>query len=582
MELANPRERDLDDDGSDSDLSSHDGGLRLDMGPDLGRTPADLRRTFVQELPARVRLERWNRLMETLSQPETTSLVLEKEDLMILATVSPRRKQRFRRALRGHAALRVVHLHPIIHVFSYSLFGLYAMLGATFSKMPSLQTIHITIRHHGAVAAIAFLLSRFKPTRRLTFEFEFLGEASCDAFIAPTPLFWLTVPSIDKAVRVHFEYDNNRPNAFYDSLANVPCFRYMVCTWWTDVAVRAEDVEILVVLLSLPCFQQFKFNFTAFTSAELASQLSRAIALSGVVRLEFHIDAQQPTSLLDWTTAISAGSLRELELVRPRFASEREYENFAGALSMMRNLEVFKLADGIPDNVAPALACAICRPTLKHLVVHTISNRFLQALGRSLRNCILLQECTLCEDSRHFFGSVVDTEAVLSILEGCCHCPELLTLVLPATTAWSLDCAVANCVVRCRKMVRLGINLEFPAHNCSSPELLLACKKHGVIELVELQVHPQDPLGPFRLGTLWDPQFLRDMERATKRNKENRIFKPRFEALPRGETPKERALFASALSKVVAVGSDNNFRPHLVYLALRSNTSFLLDARNGT
>lgn len=107
--------------------------------------------------------------------------------------------------------------------------------------------------------------------------------------------------------------------------------------------------------------------------------------------------------------------------------------------------------------------------------------------------------------------------------------------------------------------------------DCSSPELLAACRKQGVIEQVDLQ------LTSVRRPEIWSEEFREDITNVTRRNKEHRVYKARLEGLPKGDTRQDQALLARSLSSV-ASDHDDEFLPHLVYLALRMNTKFLLDA----
>ena len=502
----------------------------------------------------------------------------------LVKAAQPQQMTRFFQLLRNHASLQAVHLTPTFIRLGcdLSFVRFYSSLGATLAQMPSLDRIRIHCNggYDGEYVTTALLLCRFKPTRRVAIEFEFRGRP-CFHKTRSTELDGLTirVPAVMTTETIQIDFNNDSPADFYGSLAAIPCFQsvmFSVFLWSGPGPTTAQHVEITAMLLGLPfCFQRITFegykkfdSDAAYTASAALSQVlvQKSVTSLGITCVRFQCGGL--SRLQEIMTAIRAESLRELELSFLYFDSADDVLALAKTISNMHQLDTLKLQhQAIPDIVAHAFAQAICQPMLRSLAIRGKSELFLQAVGSNLNRCVLLQEC----DVQFSVCVSAETNTVRTLLEGCINCPDLERLLLPRTSEWLLDSAAADILGHCRKLVHLTLYLTGEGSAAySSPKLLVACKKQGMIENVELAGGLTLP----RHSPLWDEQFRIDLGRVTYRNKESRIYKDRFERLPKGDTLPERDLFARALASV-ALGR-KGFQPQLVYLGLRTNLQIFL------
>ena len=291
-----------------------------------------------------------------------------------------------------------------------------------------------------------------------------------------------------------------------------------------------------------------------FADAEASLAFTQAISQSALTKLSIRGLLFSGEIPLDVTRALTGSHLRELVLDDAAFTDDDLARSFCRALAgfQLRVVKLFRLqmhADSIH-----AFARSICRPCLEHLHVHRTRGPIADTIATCLQGAPNLQVLQI---------ERMANDSMVHALRGCSHCPNLVELSLTDFGAWTvnMDEPAAECIRRCGRIVEVDFGSVRSARGnvWPSPAFLTACQAHRVVEEIR---HPSAC-----------PELRAALALVTAKNKETRVHRSRFESLA-GDSHRGRAIVGRALEKV-------KDKPHLIFLALTSNSNHLFPLQQG-
>lgn len=329
--------------------------------------------------------------------------------------------------------------------------------------------------------------------------------------------------------------------------------------WDSDTATNfplgiSEVVSIASFLLALAPQSLYLSNLKV-NNEEAGDCMTRALVRLKISKLAMNGPGCTGVLHLDILQAIKNQNLRALRLDRLNFESLESVREFSRAMSISRldSLQCWTLF--CAREAEEELGRALCQPSVQELMILSTNSKdaLYLAISRHLIKCPRLRILRL---GRPFMGPLshpfidIDETTLVSFLVNCRLCQDLSELALPRTTRWSkeLDLQTAQTLTACRRLLKVTIEVQV---GVDSPALLAACRKHSVIEEIELM--PQHG---------WPRELVLDLKYITRRNKETSVHRKRYQALV--DKKVGLGVVSRALYRV-------SRKPHLTYLLLSVN-----------